>query len=443
MAGFNIEIINSGRPKEGWHNLGDVRYFRQFYYAIKNFDFNNDYMLFICGDLSYNNWAGFLNRAIKVLSQYEDVYLYSPHFTNDPWNFDSTNLKVSELDNDLSFATNTNGMMFFMHKEIVKEMLKFFDYFEEKHGWEGMISGWAIDVVHSAITISKNKIILRDSKHLINHPAGSSYDHGKATEESILIYESFNNFNSECSKVVSGIHSRMYRDKSFSSLKDFYAKDFDLKLRPNNIDYHVIYINDERKENRDLIDKVLNGRKHLIKSLNAKDENELNLFYSKNPEFKLSWTEFKPGEIGNFGSHYNAWKYVIENDLDNLLIFEDDCLVDENFIFIYNDLMSLVPIDYDIFSIFIDSNQYPRFKDSDFINNKIAKGYQDWSTLCYAVSQSGAKKLIQEVKDNGMYHPTDWFIFRGGHAGRYNVYSLIPEIRPPVSIDGRYNSQVQ
>jgi hypothetical protein len=62
-SGLNLQIINSGTPREGWNNLGDIRYYRQFYYALKDFDFNNDYMLFMCGDISYSDWNSVIKRS--------------------------------------------------------------------------------------------------------------------------------------------------------------------------------------------------------------------------------------------------------------------------------------------------------------------------------------------------------------------------------------------
>jgi GR25 family glycosyltransferase involved in LPS biosynthesis len=442
-AGFEITVINSGTPRDGWQNLGDIRYYRQFYHALKNFNFENDYMLFMCGDISFYNWNIVIERAVEVLSKYDNIYLYAPHFTNDPWNFNSNNLKICNKDKDLSISSNTNGIMFFMHKEIVKDMLDFFDYFQEKHGWEGMVSGWAIDLVHSSFAIGKGKVVLRDSKNIITHPSGSSYNHGKATHETNLIFKSFNEFAPEYSGIVNKIYARMSNDNKFMEVQPFYGKDIDLIKKIDPINYHIIYINDERISNRNAIDQYLNGKKHTIKSLNAKDENLKQDFFNSNQDFKLSWEGFKIGEFGNFASHYLAWKYVAENNLDKLLVFEDDAKLDESFIDKYNLFLDFCPKDYDIFSIFVHENQFPRFNQNDIINEYISKGYQDWSTLCYVVSNSGAKKLLKYVKEIGMDYPTDWFIFRHGAKDIFKVYTFPPQIAGGVKIDDQYQSQVQ
>ena len=41
--GQDYTIINSGNmTRDGWHDVGDIRYYRQLYYALINFDYNHD-----------------------------------------------------------------------------------------------------------------------------------------------------------------------------------------------------------------------------------------------------------------------------------------------------------------------------------------------------------------------------------------------------------------
>lgn len=442
------KIINSGNMKrDHWDNVGDIRYYRQFYKALKEFDESNDYMLFICGDVSCDNWADVLDRMDKVLTVNTNVRVYAPHFTNDPWNEGSTMLKRTD-DENLIISTNTNGIMYALHKDVVKFMLEYMEYLDHKNDLSTMVSGWGIDVVWSAYAIYLNKIVLRDSKILVTHPSGSSYNHGKATQETIAVMQAFSEFAkikgfdvNKINTLSNKINGRMARDPSCMSTLDFYESEPQL-VNPISIDYHVIYINDERINNRNMIDSIISGTRQDIKSLNAKDPGLLSEFYIDNPEFRVS-IQPKLGEIGNFGSHYLAWKYLINSNLNFLLVFEDDSIIHEDFMEKYALALSSVPEDFDVLSIYIDSNQYDRFHQSDHVNKYIAKGYQDWSTLCYLVSRQGAEKLVRYVVENGMDYPTDWFIFRHGHAGLFNVYTLAPGFHSPLEIDKQYESQVQ
>ncbi len=313
---------------------------------------------------------------------------------------------------------------------------------------ENMVSGWGIDLVWSALAVMNNKIVVRDKQHIITHPKGSSYDHAQASHETNLVFENFRSFCKASKidldraiKLEQDIYKRMGKDNSIT-IESFYGPSFKI-IDNREINYHIIHIDETRRSNRDRVDEVLMSNKLEIPSLDARTEEARAKFFEDNPEFKLSWDEFKNGEIGNFGSHYLAWKFLAESDLENILIFEDDILIENDFIKKYNIAIDNVPADYDVLSIFVHPNQYDRFDKTQEISYYIAKGYQDWSTLCYVVSKSGAKKLINYLKEHGMSRPTDWFIFRGGNEGAFNVYTLPPHFKSPVSIDTRYESQVQ
>ena len=443
------KVINSGEIKQDhWDNVGDIRYFKQFYKALKEFDFSNDFMIFMCGDVSYNNWQGHLDRANRVLSRYKNIHVYAPHFTYDPWFEGTTSLGSFKTDQNLLVSTNTNGIMIYLHRDIVIQMLEYFDYLYEQTKLDGMVSGWGIDIVWSALAVMSNKLVVRDKEHIIEHPKGSTYDHGQATHENRVVLDNFYQFCKKngmdvnrAMRIESDCYKRMARDASVT-IDCFYGPDFKI-IDNREINYHIINIDETRKSNRDRVDEVLMSNKLEIDCLDArKEENKLK-FFKEIPSFKLAWPGFKNGEIGNFGSHYLAWKFLVQSNLDSILIFEDDVLIENNFIEKYNVAMDNVPSDYDVLSIFVHPNQYDRFDKTHEISYYVSKGYQDWSTLCYVVSKEGAKRLIKHVEDHGIIRPTDWFIFRGGHEGAFNVYTLPPHFKSPVSIDTRYESQIQ
>ncbi len=288
------------------------------------------------------------------------------------------------------------------------------------------------------ILLAKNKKGLENINILQELAWNEGFYHKPRIDREIL-----NEYSKEYSFIVDKIYKRMSHDPSNMNVINFYGQDIDLIKKKTKINYHIIHINDERKNNRDLIDSMLNASRHEIKSVNAKDPKQKEEFFLLNKDFKLSWDKFKDGEIGNFASHYLAWNYVVENNLNNLLIFEDDAIINELFLEKYNLFLTHCPDDYDVFSIFVHKNQFPRFNHNDIINENISKGYQDWSTLCYVISNSGAKKFIEYVKVNGMDYPTDWFIFRNGHKGIFNVYTFPPEKTGGIEIDEQYSSQVQ
>jgi GR25 family glycosyltransferase involved in LPS biosynthesis len=446
-AGQPITVINSGNMKrDHWDNVGDIRYYRQFYHALKSFDMSYDYMAFLCGDVSYDQWSSIIDRASLILNNYNNTGLYAPHLTNEPWSENAS--KIGQAEDNINISIQTDGIFVFIRKDIVKTLLEYFNFLNERVDLAQMKSGWGLDMIWSSIAIINELPILRDKRYIPNHPPGSSYDHSRATEEMNIMLSEFYNFldfsgvDSELYKKTHGkIYGRMSHEEGCRSVIDFYSK-----LNLTNrvfVDYHIIHINDERKSNREKISMVIEGNLKDILSLNAKDIDELNKFYLNNKDFKLAWDGFKPGELGNFGSHYLAWRYVLENNLDCLLVFEDDAIIHDNFMDKYTVMMKNVPSDYDIMSVYVDPNQYPRYAQSHYVNDYVSSGYQDWSTLCYVVSRQGAEKLIKYVKEVGMDHPTDWFVFRKGHQGIFNVYTVPPEFPSPLEIDHSYESQVQ
>ena len=448
--GQELTIINSGDMKrDHWMNVGDIRYYRQLRMALEDFDMSYDYMAFICGDVSSSNWPDVLRRASEVLNNY-NVGVYAPHLTNEPWNKDACYLANVENEHDLFISCETDGILVFINKEIVKLLIGYFNYLEEHTNIVELKSGWGMDVIWCTLSMYLGYPILRDNRYIVNHPAGSSYDHGRASEELRIVIDNFNEYAKVCGfdpdaigALQSNIYGRMSKDPNLMSLDKFYSMPITIKKEPREINYHIVTIDDSRLENKNNLINHINGNRLDIPVLNAKIPEVLDKFYLDNPDFKLVNWQAKKGEVGCFGSHYLAWKYLVESDLDYLTIFEDDIILHDNFLEIYNQSLNNLPRNWDVFSIFIDANQLDRFDRSHEINYYIAKGYQDWSTLGYVVSKAGAQKMLDFVKNNGISQPVDWFIFRNGREGAFNVYTLPRHIKCPMQIDHRHSSQVQ
>ena len=110
-AGQPITVINSGNMKrDHWDNVGDIRYYRQFYHAIKSFDTSYDYMVFLCGDVSYNEWSNIINRANEVLTKYNNAGLYAPHLTHEPWSEGSS--KIGEAEERLIYQFKQTAYLY-------------------------------------------------------------------------------------------------------------------------------------------------------------------------------------------------------------------------------------------------------------------------------------------------------------------------------------------
>lgn len=165
-------------------------------------------------------------------------------------------------------------------------------------------------------------------------------------------------------------------------------------------------------------------------TINLMIEDAAQKFVNENKDFNPT-INFKIGEVGVWASNFTAWKKLLDSDYDAALLFEDDLLLEENFYEQLIYLLNKVPEDWDFFSVFCHPNQIGRYHKDFDVNDKISKGYQDWSMLCYMVSRQGAKKAIDFMRD-GFNQPVDWFVFRNQDI--FNVYTIHPSQKNIVAL---------
>jgi len=106
-------------------------------------------------------------------------------------------------------------------------------------------------------------------------------------------------------------------------------------------------------------------------------------------------------------SHHSIWQYMINNDLNNVMVFEDDAIIDENFDRDLQHVWNHLPKDYDIIyfgSIFggLDNSiMNTLFKkvigiDNEEINEFVHKSKGTAGTHALMISRQGAKKFINK-----------------------------------------------
>jgi GR25 family glycosyltransferase involved in LPS biosynthesis len=169
--------------------------------------------------------------------------------------------------------------------------------------------------------------------------------------------------------------------------------------------------NDRLKNMRLLVD-TLNFDKDKIEIFEAvvgkelKDEkinnilsiSSLDTLYNKSTNHKDIRTK---GAIGCYLSHYKIWEKVINNNLNNVLIFEDELITDVD-IKEFEEYINSLPQDYDIallswFSLWFDLLNNP--KKNTIINNYWNKynSINVFSCSSYLVSRKGAEKLVKNA----------------------------------------------
>uniref|UniRef100_A0AC35FDN4 Uncharacterized protein n=1 Tax=Panagrolaimus sp. PS1159 TaxID=55785 RepID=A0AC35FDN4_9BILA len=174
---------------------------------------------------------------------------------------------------------------------------------------------------------------------------------------------------------------------------------------PSKFGFDKIYlINLKRRPER--LQKMSNIMKHLgieFEVFEAIDGNALtskdlaNLRFLPGYEDPFSKRPMKFGEIGCFLSHYKIWENVVKNDYDRVIIFEDDVRFSENSTIelskMIEDIMK-THLEWDL--IYLGRKKMTAHGDEFFVPGHqylSTLAYSYW-TLGYAISKSGAQKLI-------------------------------------------------
>ncbi len=107
------------------------------------------------------------------------------------------------------------------------------------------------------------------------------------------------------------------------------------------------------------------------------------------------------GAIGCYLSHYKIWEKVINENLNNVLIFEDDITTNIHSKE-FNEYIKELPEDYDVamiswFTLWFDPLVNPKKK--EIINNNWNKynSVNLWGCAAYMVSRKGAEKLVKDA----------------------------------------------
>ena len=221
--------------------------------------------------------------------------------------------------------------------------------------------------------------------------------------------------------------------------------------------YTIITVDDSREEKKADIRKYMQPMDEVfIPWVDCREPDKHKAARVANIDlFTTKWENVVPGEFGVFLSQINAWKYAEDMDYGGLIVFEDDALLNEDTHKNIEYFASLLPKDWDTFSVFVPDSEYQEFYTHRFLNDRnmkmlniipegaaeyltkhkaLAKAYQGFSCVATAISPSGGKKLNELVKRNGMYAPVDIAIFEWAKAGEINAYAPTPPYCDMVSI---------
>ena len=134
-----------------------------------------------------------------------------------------------------------------------------------------------------------------------------------------------------------------------------------------------------------------------------------------------------PGELGVWVSTINTWQYMLDNEIDQLLLLEDDIILNEDFIKNFNNATADIPNNFDFLSLYYFEGHNWEDKTTDIGSEHIHKSTNQYSAgQATLYSLNGAKKLLRLIKRKGIEYTTDCFIFEQSRIGAVHGYSIKP-----------------
>jgi len=123
--------------------------------------------------------------------------------------------------------------------------------------------------------------------------------------------------------------------------------------------------------------------------------------------------------------HRYIMSSVVENEIPDALVFEDDCILQDNFIERFNTYKRQLPDDWDL--IFIGGDNQVSENIVGGVNVYERKGFHSSrGTFCYFISLGGARKMnemMQKIND-----PTDWYFNHMIETRKINNYWAEPPL---------------
>ena len=200
-----------------------------------------------------------------------------------------------------------------------------------------------------------------------------------------------------------------------------------------SIPYVIVKINDRALSNCNRIEVIMkSSEQHKLSFINQQEDVVRKFLLDNN--IKINWDkkffirDYLKGELGVTASFVLIYQYMIDNNIDNMLVFEDDAVLKDNFLnnlyYCYNDL----PDDFDYLvssTVFPNAQITTTVNANILINSKyICKSHLQNSDLRVTLySKNGVKKILNFLKQFGFACPIDTFIFNLARKNYLNGYT--------------------
>jgi hypothetical protein len=157
-------------------------------------------------------------------------------------------------------------------------------------------------------------------------------------------------------------------------------------------------------------------------------------------KYKVTVSESGLSRVGHFG----IW-YTVLNALEDapIVTFEDDAILQPNFVMEFTYRTSQLPEDADFFSLFLPRDSDHLYSPEMSVSPSLCKVYQNYGGVSMYYTEQGAKKIKALLERDGLTDQYDDQLYKYAKAGELNGYTSKPELYDLVRITGMETSIVQ
>ena len=175
--------------------------------------------------------------------------------------------------------------------------------------------------------------------------------------------------------------------------------------------------------------------------------------YIKNNEITISdsYQFLENAQLAIWATTISILNYIVDNDIDSLLVLEDDAVLLDDFVEVYSKCVDDLPTTFDLFSayslkfIYGDNQilQHNFLRDECDIGSKYIHKAYDAAAGCQAMlySLSGAKTILKSIKNDGINTDSDIFIFERCRSKTFDSYIIRPDV-PETIRHGMFKSTI-